>query len=250
VAGEGGSAVEQIESRVGDGLTNPSPTLLRFSPGPSHPSDNGELGETLIRNRLTSTRFLTVALGLISNPGWMIAGRRFLSAGLLAGSILLVSETGAQSSQVPAAPETRESAAVPAREPSPSATSKGTGPSSRAAVLPSVRRLYQANWGVDNLQVKAVSSGLMLRFSYRVVDANKAQVLNDKKATPLLIDVKSGSQFVVPTMEKTGQLRQTASPENGREYWMIFSNKSNFVKPGNKVDIVIGAFRADGLTVQ
>jgi hypothetical protein len=78
---------------------------------------------------------------------------------------------------------------------------------------------YQAKWGVEILGVKTVSSGLMLRFSYLVLDA--------QKRPRLLIDVKSGAQLVVPTLEKVGQLRQSSTPENGRQYWMFFSNKGH-----------------------
>jgi hypothetical protein len=109
---------------------------------------------------------------------------------------------------------------------------------------------YKSVWGVDKLEVREASSGVLLRFSYRVTDANKAAVLNDKKLTPYLIDQKTGAVLIVPTLENVGLLRQTASPENGREYWMVFSNKGNFVKPLSRVNIVIGTFRANGLIVQ
>ena len=33
-------------------------------------------------------------------------------------------------------------------------------------------------------------------------------------------------------------------------YWMAFSNKGGFVKPGHRVDVVIGQFKAEGLVVQ
>jgi hypothetical protein len=112
------------------------------------------------------------------------------------------------------------------------------------------KRYYGLIWGVEILGVKLVSSGLMLRFSYRVLDVNKAKVLNDKKATPLLIDQKSGAKLEVPTLEKVGQLRQSPPPENGHEYWMVFSNKGEVVKPGSRVDVVIGNFRAKGLIVR
>jgi hypothetical protein len=120
-----------------------------------------------------------------------------------------------------------------------------------SAELPtSAKQYYERLWGVDILGVKAVSSGLMLRFSYRVVDAKRAQILNDKKLNPQLIDQTTRASLVIPTMEKVGQLRQTSTPENGREYWMLFSNKGNLVKPGNRVDVVIGNFRAEGLIVR
>jgi len=54
----------------------------------------------------------------------------------------------------------------------------------------------------------------------------------------------------VPSMEKVGQLRQSSTPEAGKSYWMVFSNKGSFVKRGNRVSVEIGRFRVDGLVVQ
>jgi len=113
----------------------------------------------------------------------------------------------------------------------------------------SARMTYGALGGVDNLKVQETASGALLRFSYRVLDANKAKALNDKKSTPYLIDQKTGAVLQVPQMPKVGLLRQTADPVNGAEYWMVFSNKG-VVKPGNRVNIVIGNIRFDGLVVQ
>ncbi len=119
-----------------------------------------------------------------------------------------------------------------------------------ADLPPSARMFYQVMWGVDSLGVKSVESGQMIRFSYRVIDVEKAKGLNDKKATPFLIDEKARVKLVVPSMEKVGQLRQSSTPEAGKSYWMVFSNKGNFVKRGNRVSVVIGRFRVDGLVVQ
>jgi len=130
------------------------------------------------------------------------------------------------------------------------ASTTGSHPRVNAELPPSAQNYYRTMWGVDKLEVKPVSSGEMIRFSYRIVDVNKAKVLNDKKAAPQLIDQKSRASLVVPTMEKIGQLRQSSTPEEGREYWMLFSNKGNYVQPGNRVDVVIGAFRAEGLIVR
>lgn len=109
---------------------------------------------------------------------------------------------------------------------------------------------YGVVWGVDSLSVKSVESGEIIRFSYRMLDANKAQTLNDKKVEPVLIDAQAGAKLVIPSLEKVGQLRQSSTPESGRSYWMAFSNKGRLVKPGDRVDVVIGQFRADGLVVQ
>jgi hypothetical protein len=105
-------------------------------------------------------------------------------------------------------------------------------------------------FGVDQLQVRSTSSGSSLEFRYRVLDPQKAEALNDKRATPVLIDQATGNRLTVPTMEKIGSLRQTATPEQGRQYWMVFANPGKLVKPGQRVDLVIGAFHATSLTVE
>jgi hypothetical protein len=110
-------------------------------------------------------------------------------------------------------------------------------------------KYYELTWGVDSLNVKLVESGELVRFSYRVLDAQKAQVLNDKQNDASLIDPRAGVSLVVPTMEKVGQLRQSVPPEAGRSYWMTFSNKGRHVAKGDRVDVVIGTFKASFLVV-
>jgi hypothetical protein len=109
---------------------------------------------------------------------------------------------------------------------------------------------YQLIWGIDSLDVKAVESGQMIRFSYYVLDATKAAQLNDKKNSPSLVDEQARVKLEIPTMEKVGQLRQSSPPEAGKSYWMVFSNKGSIVKPGDRVSVVIGKFKADGLYVR
>lgn len=110
-------------------------------------------------------------------------------------------------------------------------------------------KYYQLVWGVDSLSVKAVESGEIIRFTYRVLDAEKAKVLNDKKLEPSLIDPQAGVSLVVPSLEQVGILRQGGTPEMGKFYWMAFSNSGRRVKRGDHVDVVIGHFRAQGLVV-
>jgi hypothetical protein len=108
---------------------------------------------------------------------------------------------------------------------------------------------YRLVWGIDSLSVRLVESGELVRFTYRILDPAKARVLNDKQAEAKLDDPKAGVSLVVPTMEKVGQLRQTSTPEAGRSYWMTFSNKGRHVARGDRVDVVIGSFRANNLVV-
>jgi hypothetical protein len=156
-----------------------------------------------------------------------------LLAGVLASSILVLT-AGAQTTTAPAAP------APAAKPPSRYKPNRFAG---RAG------KYYELVWGVDSLSLKTVESGEVIRFNYRVLDADKAKALNDKKSEPSLIDPAAGVKLVVPSMEKVGQLRQSSTPVAGKSYWMAFSNKGRLVKRGDHVSVVIGKFRADGLVV-
>ena len=109
---------------------------------------------------------------------------------------------------------------------------------------------YRLIWGIDSLSVKIAESGEIIRFSYHVLDAEKAKGLNDKKDEPALNDAQAGVSLVVPALEQVGQLRQTGTPKAGVSYWMAFSNSGMHVKRGDHVDVVIGKFHANGLVVE
>ena len=110
-------------------------------------------------------------------------------------------------------------------------------------------KYYRLVWGIDSLAVTWTESGELIKFTYQVLDAEKAKTLNDKKLAPSLIDPKAGIKLVIPEMEKIGKLRQSSTPEVGKFYWMAFSNKGRRVKRGDHVDVVIGNFQAQGLVV-
>jgi hypothetical protein len=109
---------------------------------------------------------------------------------------------------------------------------------------------YRRLWGIDDIHVRSTASGSLIRFSYRVVDRQKAKIFSDKRVTPLLIDEKTNLALQVPVMEKIGQLRQVTALQDGKEYWMAFSNKGRHVKPGDAVDLSIGNLRLEGLVVE
>jgi DNA-directed RNA polymerase subunit K/omega len=109
---------------------------------------------------------------------------------------------------------------------------------------------YHGVWGIDSPTVRSTESGELIRFSFYVLDADRARQLNDKKAEPVLIDPRARVKLVVPSLEKVGQLRQSSTPEIGKEYWMAFSNPHKTVKRGDRVIVVIGNFHADGLLVE
>jgi len=110
-------------------------------------------------------------------------------------------------------------------------------------------KYYSLIWGVDSLSVKWAEAGEIVRFSYRVLNPEKAATLNKKELEPSLIDPQAGVKLVVPALEQVGILRQSGTPEAGKVYWMAFSNSGRRVKRGNRVTVQIGEFRAVGLVV-
>jgi hypothetical protein len=110
--------------------------------------------------------------------------------------------------------------------------------------------LLRRLWGIDDVHVRSTASGALVRFSYRVVSADKAKILNSKDATPYLVDEQHGLALQVPVMEQVGQLRQVAAPQDGRDYWMAFSNKGRYLKQGNHVTLIVGNLRINGLVVE
>jgi hypothetical protein len=147
--------------------------------------------------------------------------------------------------------QTAQPAAPPAKTPAAAKPVPATVRTNLAKHVPiQAHMFYQGVWGVDSLTVKYTESGEMIRFSYRVLDPDKAATLNDKKAEPSLIDPQAGVKLVVPQMEKIGQLRQSSTPIAGKSYWMAFSNSGRRVKRGDRVDVEIGNFRAQGLVVE
>ena len=110
----------------------------------------------------------------LKNLPWM---RRLLIAITLAGSM-------AQATETPQQPATQAAAPAPAK-PSKGAPTHYTPDrfAGRAGTY------YLEIWGIDSISVKLVESGELVRFSYRVVDPDRAKALNDKKSEPSLIEL-------------------------------------------------------------
>lgn len=221
----------------------------------SNPTETATVGTVAKKNVRRSARNAGVVVGLL--------------AGLVSGTSVWAADAPlpAQASQQTAAQQippqpVKASAGEAAASPSAQSANSKTSRSSTAATGKAhptryapdrfagrAGKFYELTWGVDSLNVKLVESGELVRFSYRVLDPVKARLLNDKQTEASLIDPQAGVRLAVPTMEKVGQLRQTPSPEAGRSYWMTFSNKGGHVVRGDRVDVVIGTFKANFLAV-
>jgi len=138
------------------------------------------------------------------------------------------------------------------------AGSTKTGTTDSAAKLPKHGHKHhprewtylKRKWGVELLFVRETSAGYMLEFRYKVLDSNKAKPLFERQTKPVLTHVRTGAKLIVPTPAKTGALRNSNPPKTGKVYWMFFANPGKLVKPGDRVNIDIGEFHANGLVVK
>ena len=170
---------------------------------------------------------------------------RLLAGGLVASAALAQSDDKAGQTSVAAqAPAVVRHAAVA------SSAVRKVSPFRQVKLTEKAKNYYGAVWGVDRLKVSYTASGNLIRFSYRVSDPARAAELGDKRMTPYMVGQRSQVVLQIPVMDKVGQLRQTGKPQVGQEYWMVFSNKGNPVKPGDRVNVIIGSFHADGLMVE
>lgn len=130
-----------------------------------------------------------------------------------------------------------------------SATMAQQGPSTAAEWRSRQGLYYKRNWGVEIIGVKPVASGYMLAFRYRVLDPEKAKLLNDRQTKAYLRDEATGTVLAVPALENVGELRTGSMPEADRSYYMVFGNPGKLVKSGSRVTVVAGSLHVDGLIV-
>ena len=115
---------------------------------------------------------------------------------------------------------------------------------------PRENTFMKRQWGIEILYVRQTAAGYMLEFRYKVVDAEKAKPLFERRTKPLLTHAETGAKLVVPTPAKTGALRNSNPPLDGHTYWMFFANPGQLVQPGEHVNIEIGDFLAEKLVVR
>ncbi len=120
----------------------------------------------------------------------------------------------------------------------------------KVKIHPRERTFMKRQWGIEILFVRVTSAGYMLEFRYKVIDAEKAAPLFERRTKPMLTHVDSGAQFIVPTPAKTGALRNSNPPLADHAYWMFFANPAKYVQKGDLVTITIGDFVARNIVVE
>lgn len=120
----------------------------------------------------------------------------------------------------------------------------------RAPLSPaSQNTALQEQWGVAPVAIRLAAANHFLDFRFKVIDPKKAARLMQRSTRAYVIDEASGKVLPVP-ITKLGPLRANAvKPKANKHYTILFSNSGKHVKPGSKVTIVIGDFKAEQLTV-
>jgi len=101
-----------------------------------------------------------------------------------------------------------------------------------------------SRWGVEVVGLRLTAADHMLDFRYRVLDAEKAAPLFVRATKPELIHIPTGAKLPVFSPTKTGPLRNTNTPIEGRVYFMFFPNPG-FVHAGDQASLHIGDFQTD-----
>ncbi len=111
-------------------------------------------------------------------------------------------------------------------------------------------QMLKDKWGIEIVAMRSTAAGHMVDFRYRVLDAEKAAPLFKRQTKPYLIHQSSGKALSVPNTAKLGSLRSSNTPQNGRIYWMFFSNHHRLIQKGDKVTVAIGDFLATDIYVE
>lgn len=160
----------------------------------------------------------------------------------LVGCASVEPPTAAPVAAAPAAPATATAAPAPAPVPVTLAPAAPAAPA-----LPSA-------FGVEFLGTKLSAADHVVDLRYRVLDAQKAAPLLDRKVKPVLVNDKTGRRYYVPQPPIVGALRQTArapaSVQVGRTYFMIFANPDRELKAGDQLALYVGDQRVGDFRLQ
>lgn len=109
----------------------------------------------------------------------------------------------------------------------------------------------EQRYGIRYQSMRLSGSGLLLDFRYSVLDADKAAHIVNHQVQPYVVDTLTGHQFQVPHAQKIGTLRHMGGKlQSGRVYSVLFANPGRTIKSGGNVQVVMGDYRLDALTVE
>lgn len=113
---------------------------------------------------------------------------------------------------------------------------------------PSELARAEAACGIRVEKLTLAASGYLLDFRYRVLDRSKASELLDPETAPYLMLERMPVRLdaVALPLEAPSTTRE---PTDG-VHVALFGNPGQLIKQGDRVTLVLGRFKARGLTVQ
>jgi len=130
----------------------------------------------------------------------------------------------------------------------------GVGPAVPAAATVDAASPAAVSYGIEFLETRLSAADNVVDLRYRVLDAEKAAPLLDRKLRPVLVNAGNGHRYYVPTPPIVGALRQTTRPAQpvqvGRTYFMLFANPDRELRAGAKLALYIGDQRVGDFVLQ
>ncbi|MDJ0785135.1 MAG: hypothetical protein QNJ22_24430 [Desulfosarcinaceae bacterium] len=103
--------------------------------------------------------------------------------------------------------------------------------------------------GIRFESLRLIGGDHFVDFRFRVLDADKAASMLDRKQDAYLLHEPTDLAFSVP-MTKVGPLRASAvGPKPGRTYVILFANRNKIIQENDPVQIVIGDIKTEGLRI-
>ncbi len=111
-----------------------------------------------------------------------------------------------------------------------------------AALVAALERDAEATseWGVEPVGLRLTGAGYLLDLRFRVLDAQRAAGLLDRRRALSLRVAGDGTLLRVPSGAKVGPLRQTVEqPREGKVYYSLFANPGRRVRSGEAVEVLM-----------
>jgi hypothetical protein len=192
------------------------------------------------RTRPTQTYFFEViTMSFQFNRRTWLASCAGIGLTLGAAMVQAVTEAAPVAAQVAALPHAAGEVAAVAAKPTASAD-------------PAPKWISES-FGVEVQGARLSASGYVIDLRYKVLDAEKAKPLMDRKVRPVLVDEVTGNRFYVPQPPVVGALRQTARSNPvvpGKAYFIIFANPDQRLKAGDSVTLYLGDQRFGNLRIE
>ena len=105
---------------------------------------------------------------------------------------------------------------------------------------------FEEQTGIRIARIALTAGTGLIDFRYQVLDPERAIVVHDRGSPPVIVDEKN--QQVIA--ERFGHQGHTDTLHAGRTYFLLFVNRHEWVKRGDRASVKIGNFVLEHVPVQ